>query len=80
MPRKFPTDTPAQARASVKKVKEHGTKAERARVFAQVRKKHPDVAKSSVTVATKSGTGRRVGQSHGARNKTATKSTGKGRR
>jgi hypothetical protein len=73
--RSYRIETEAQARAAISKVKNHGTAAERKKVFAAVKVKYPNLAQRSTTIPTKSGSGRRKGQPAGARNKAAPRKT-----
>jgi hypothetical protein len=69
--RRHKVTSPAAAKKAIAKVQAHGTKKEKAAVHRKVREKYPHVAKASTKQPTKTGTGRRVGQPNGARNKRA---------
>lgn len=67
--RKYPIPDVKHARNAIARVRQRGTPAEQAKVFAAVKRKFPALAERSSVIPTRRGTGRRVGQPAGARNR-----------
>lgn len=65
----YPVDSLARAKNAIARVEQHGTPAEKKKVYAKVKAKYPALAKRSGVIPTATGTGRHTGQPKGARNK-----------
>lgn len=60
--RKYPINTIGRARNAVSRVQQHGTPAEKKKVYGAVKRKYPALARRSKVIPTRTGTGRRTGQ------------------
>lgn len=67
--RAYPINTPGRARNAISRVQQHGSAADKAKVYAKVRARYPAIAKRSTVVPTRGGTGRRYGQARGTTNR-----------
>jgi hypothetical protein len=58
--RKYPVHDIAHARAAIQRVRQHGSPAEKRRVFAAIRRRYPALARRSTVIPTRTGTGLRT--------------------
>lgn len=65
----YPVNTPGRARNAIARVQQHGSAADKRKVYAKVRAKYPGIANRSTVIPTRSGTGRHHGQAKGTRNR-----------
>src|SRR5262245_17261799 len=66
---KYPVNTLKRAKAAISYVGQHGSAAEKAKVYAKIRSRYPALANRSTVVPTRGGTGRHHGQPKGTRNR-----------
>lgn len=66
--KKYPLTDTAHARNAIARVNQKGSPAEKAKVYAAVKRKFPALAERSTVIPTRKGTGRRIGQPKGSRN------------
>lgn len=65
--KRYPINDMAHARNAIARVGQHGSPAEKAKVYAAVKRKYPALAERSTVIPTRKGSGRRVGQPKGSR-------------